>query len=131
MRHPGLQHIIRYAVVGIIGTATHIGSLVILVEQFALNPIIASTIGFIITLIISYYLNHYWTFHSGRTHTYALPRYTMVSLSGLVLNATIMHVTVNVFGWWYVIGQMCVILVVPASNFLMNYHWSFQHSDQT
>lgn len=117
---------IKYAVVGLIGTFTHLSILGFLVEVLHFSPIVGTTIGFLVTVIISYYLNYRWTFSSSSKHIIALPRYTAVSLIGLCLNTGIMFLTVNVFHLWYVIGQTIAVIMIPLSNFFLNSHWSFK-----
>ena len=120
------RKIVRYAVVGVIGTIIHFGILTLLVERFRGEPVTSSTIGFIITVIVSYLLNHRWTFRSDRGHGSALPRYVIVSVTGMVLNSGIMYLTVHVFGLYYILGQCLVVVVVPITNFALNYRWSFR-----
>ena len=116
----------KYATVGAIATLVYIGMLVAMVEILGLDPVISSIISFVFILIGSYYGNQYWTFRSGRNHLYSLPRYIIVSLGGLILNTGIMYLTVHILGWWYISAQMIAIFVVPLSNFLLNYYWSFR-----
>jgi putative flippase GtrA len=119
----------RYGVVGLLGTSIHFGILFACVEFLHQNPIVSSTIAFAVVVIISYLLNYKWTFQSKQKHRYTLPRYVMVSVMGLWLNGTIMLVTVNIFGWFYLIGQLCAAFMVPISNFLINYYWAFRHRE--
>jgi len=121
----------RYGVVGIIGTGIHFGTLILLVEIFSIDPVISSTIGFILTLIVSYILNYFWTFASNQAHSKAIFRYAVVSISGLFLNALIMHITVNIFYWHYILGQAVVIFVIPITNFALNNWWSFKEACNT
>jgi putative flippase GtrA len=116
----------RYATVGAIATFVYMAILVALVEILKLDPVPGSVISFIFILIGSYYANRSWTFRSGRGHLYSLPRYIAVSLTGLSLNTGIMYLTVNILGWWYISGQMIAIFVVPLSNFILNFCWSFR-----
>lgn len=116
----------RYALVGIIGTISHISVLVLLVEDFYVDPVISSCVGFLVALMFSHILNHYWTFQSKLSFFFTFPRYVMVSLIGLTLNTTIMHITVKMLNWWYVSGQILVILIVPITNFILNQYWSFK-----
>jgi putative flippase GtrA len=121
-----LKQFAKYAAVGAIATLIYMGMLVALVEVLRLDPVLSSVISFIFILVGSYFANQYWTFRSGRGHLYSIPRYVVVSLSGLSLNTGIMYLTVNVLGWWYILGQMVAIFVVPLSNFLLNFYWSFR-----
>ena len=120
--------VVRYALVGILGTAIHFGVLAALVEWFSFDPVLASGIGFVVTLIVSYGLNFAWTFSSTARHRTALPRYVVVSVFGLGLNTLVMHLAVRVFGLWYIAGQALVVLLVPATNFVLNRSWAFRSS---
>lgn len=124
------KKVFRYIVVGVIGTATHVGALVLLVEIFYMDPVLSSTLGFILTVIVSYILNYFWTFESSQNHIIALSRYVIVSVTGLLLNVGIMHLTVNILGWWYILGQATVSFVIPVTNFLMNNYWSFKSAEK-
>jgi putative flippase GtrA len=121
-----LTKIIKYAVVGVLGTLTHFSILTILVEVLHCRPVVSSTVGFICTLIISYYFNYTWTFASKSRHIVTLPRYTTVSLIGLCLNASVMYIAVNIFNLWYATGQAVSVIIIPTSNFLLNSYWSFK-----
>jgi len=121
-----ISKVFRYAIVGVIGTFTHFGILTLLVEAFNGDPVISSVVGFIITVIVSYYLNYRWTYKSSKKHKATLTRYLIVSLAGLCLNTAIIYVTVNILNLWYVIGQLIVVIVIPVHNFILNTYWSFK-----
>src|SRR4030042_3039684 len=120
-----LRKIIRYAIVGIFGTLSYMLILTGLVEVLGFSPVVSSIVSFIIILIGSYYGNHYFTFQSDRAHSYALPRYIIVSITALLLNTVIIFLTVNILGWWYMYSQAITVFVIPLSNFLLNFYWSF------
>ena len=116
----------KYFIVGIMGAFTHLSILILLVEVFKCNYILSSTVGFVLTVIVSYCLNYRWTFNSRGSHARSLPRYTIVSLIGLCLNTCIMLLVVNIFGLWYLIGQAVTVIIIPATNFILNSYWSFK-----
>lgn len=118
--------ILKYGVVGVLGTLVHIGVLAFVVEIFQGNAMLGSIIGFLCALLISYLLNYYWTFESTHDHLSSFARYLIVSLVGLGLNTLLMYITVIVLGWWYIYGQLTVILVVPATNYVLNRLWTFR-----
>ncbi|HWQ42911.1 MAG TPA: GtrA family protein [Desulfosporosinus sp.] len=117
--------IIRYGLVGLLGTILHFSSLIALVELAHLDPVISSVVGFLLVLLISYYLNRNWTFCAVDRKKRQFLYYTMVSLIGLGLNSSIMFIDVHVLQWNYLYGQCLVVVVVPVSNFLMNRRWTF------
>ena len=115
----------RYIVVGGLGTAVHLAVLTFMVERYGTGVVYATVAGFVAALFISYVLNHYWTFQSQRRHGSSFWRYVLVCLSGLLLNTCMVFVMVEYLGWWYLSAQLCVILVVPMSNYLLNRYWAF------
>ena len=117
--------IIKYGITGVLGTLTHVAVMVLFVELVGLGPVLSSALGFVFVLIMSYYLNKYWTFRSQSRGYEEFGRYLMVSFTGLLLNTSIMFITVEFFAWHYVLGQFAVVAVVPASNFLLNNYWTF------
>ncbi len=119
------KQFIRYAVVGALGTGIHLVTLTLWVEWLKSDPISGTVAGFVGALLASYTLNHCWTFRSSRAHHESLWRYIAVSLSGLVLNITMMYVLVYIFNFWYLGAQLAVIFVVPTTNYLLNRHWTF------
>lgn len=125
-KHDVFLQFIRFGLVGIISTLTHMGTLIFLVELLEFNPIIASTVGFILAVIISYFLNYRFTFRVHGGHFHHFPRYAVVCIVGFSLNTGIMFLTVNILKWWYVAGQICTLLVVPVSNFTLNKFWTFK-----
>lgn len=50
---------------------------------------ISSSLGFVVAITLSYLLNYYWTFRSSAGHLRALPRFLVIVLTGLSLNAGI------------------------------------------
>lgn len=122
--------ILKYGVVGLLGTLVHIGVLAIMVEMVHVNAIAGSVTGFLGALLSSYLLNYYWTFESTHGHLSSFLRYLLVSLIGLSLNTLLMYVTVALLGWWYIYGQLTVVLVVPATNYALNRFWTFRENYQ-
>lgn len=122
-----LHQFIRFGLVGIISTLTHVGTLMILVEIFKCPPIPASGIGFILAVIISYVLNYRYTFRASGSHNIYFPRYILVCIVGFAFNTTVMYLTVDLLKWWYMAGQILALFIVPISNFTLNRFWAFKN----
>lgn len=116
----------RYGMVGLLGTALHFASVIFLVEKAFLDPVIGSGLGFILVLVVSFFLNRSWTFRSNNRSPRQFLIYTFVSLIGLGLNCAIMFFAVHIMNWNYLYGQCLVVLVVPLSNYILNYKWTFR-----
>lgn len=118
--------VFRYAVVGVINTAAHFITTALLVELAILTPVPASAVGFIAAVLIAFFLNRHWTFGTTDKPVERLLKFVVVSLFGLLLNTLIMYVVVESLAVHYLWGLLLVIFVVPPSNFLLNFFWSFK-----
>src|SRR5688572_718744 len=117
--------IIRYAVAGGLGTAAHLGVLVLCVERLQWGLVAGSVAGFCTALAVSYAVNRLWTFRAGRRRQGSFWRYALVCLGGLAVNTGLMVALVEGLGWPYLLAQLSVIFVVPVSNFVLSRHWAF------
>jgi putative flippase GtrA len=122
----GFQKVLSYGVVGVLGTIVHFSTLIILVESFQLDPIISSLIGFIVTVVLSYFLNKTYTFKAGNGNNIILfTKYCVVSVIGFIMNYLIMYSTVEIYSLHYSVGQTVVVICIPITNFILNNYWTF------
>ena len=63
--------------------------LIALVQGASLSAVPASTAGAIAGALVNYRLNHRYTFESDRAHGRALPRFALVALVGIAVNAAV------------------------------------------
>jgi putative flippase GtrA len=123
--------IVKYGAVGLLGTLIHWGVLILLVEAWDFDPVWGTTIGFIVTLLVSFILNNEWTFMASVARSNVKPfirfmRYVVISLFGLLLNTGIMYLFVHIWELPYLVGQCVSLFVVPLSNYMFNSKWTFQ-----
>jgi len=118
---------VRYCVVGVIGTIVHFATTIALVEIGRLDPVVASVIGFVAALLVSFVLNRQWTFASQAAVSTSLARYVAVSVFGFLLNIAIMAAVTKWLNLSYLIGLALVVLIIPAVNFTLNARWTFRH----
>jgi len=120
----------RFALVGALATVCHLGMLTLLVEVLGQDPLPASIAGFILAVVLSYIFNCRWTFDAGGSHKKYFPKYMLTCIVGFMLNISIMYVTVVLWQWWYINGQLTALCVVPITNFLLNRYWVFGNKDK-
>jgi putative flippase GtrA len=120
------RRLFSYGVTGLLSALTHLGSLILLVEVTGLRPVIASTIGFILSIAVSFTLQHRWVFPNAMRATTTLPRFLVVAAVGLALNTVILTVGTEWFTAYYVVVQMVAFVVIPVSNYLLNGLWTFR-----
>lgn len=123
-RHDLVSRLVRYGAVGLLGTALYFLTVLFLVEKIGVDPVVAASVATVLVVVVNYVLNRTWVFESNRGHRTAFPRFLLIALVSLLLNAGVMYVSVHVLSWWYVAGLVIATLVVPPTNFALN-HWCF------
>ncbi len=115
----------RYAIVGVCATATQYTILILLVELFSTEAVIASTAGCIVGSVVSYFMNHRFTFKSEKRHREALWRFYSIVLVGTVLNAGLMYFGIKTLHLQYIVAQVITTGLVLIWNFSANRSWTF------
>jgi putative flippase GtrA len=119
-RRHGAMQFIDFAAVGIVGTAAHFATLVVLVQSYGWPPAGATTAGFLVGALVNYGLNYRLTFQSSARHAVALPRFLAIALLSMLLNLAIVWLLVHWQGKHYLIGQVVATVVVLVVNFVAN-----------
>jgi len=121
-----IEKFMRFAAVGVFGTAAHYLVLGTLVE-FARTPVLAATtVGFATGAVVNYILNRRVTFVSEVSHVLALPKFLMVSALGAGLNWLIVGLLVHRADCHYFIAQIAATATVLLWNFAGNHLWTFR-----
>ena len=118
---------LRFALVGLFGTAAHYGLLIGLVELAGASPVLGSTLGALAGAIVNYILSWHFVFNARRTHSGAFPRFLMTAAVSAGLNGALMALLVNVMGLFsYIPAQVLVTIILSVLNFLVSRYWTFQ-----
>ncbi len=116
---------LRYAVVGLSGTAVDFVVLIFLVETAGLIPTLAGIPAFILAVLNNYYWNNRWTYNNpAKRHREKMTKFFLVSLVGLAINILLFHFF-SLFAIWYIFTKIFIIGVVLCWNFGANTFWTF------
>ena len=115
----------RYAGAGATGTLVHYAVLVALVQLAAVGPVPASTAGVVAGACVNYGLNHRFTFVSRRAHRDALPRFVVVAVAGVGVNAIVLATALALPGMHYLVAQLIATAAVLVGGYLANRTWTF------
>ncbi len=121
-----IDQLIRFTLVGGIGTAAHYAVLILLVSGLGINPVIGSTAGFLVGMIVNYSLNRRFTFASQRSHGQAFWRFGTVAFIGIVINTTIMTLLTLDLTFHYLVAQVIATILTLLWNFLGSRYWVFK-----
>lgn len=117
---------VRHLIVGGVGTLFYMAVLTGLVEVLKQEPVSSSVMAFVCLIIYTYLFNRFWVYRATRGHGYSVPRFLIVEMVALLLNTAIMYFTVEILGWWYIGGLLSATLLLPPTNFLLNFYWAFK-----
>ena len=123
-----LRAFLTFGLVGAVGTACHYATLIGLVELLAVDPVLATTAGFVVGMVVNYVLNYRYTFRSDKAHLVAAPKFFTIAIVTGVLNGLLVHAGVKVAQLNYVAVQIVTTLVLFVVNFLLNSAWTFRGS---
>jgi putative flippase GtrA len=122
---PMAPQFLRYAAAGALGTGLHYAVLVGLVQFVRVDAVLASTAGAVVGALVNYALNYRYTFGSDRAHRQALPRFALVAVAGIAVNALVMAAILAFAGPHYLVAQVIATATVLAAGYLANRAWTF------
>lgn len=119
---------LRFGIVGICATVTHVVIVLSMVEGGFAGPFWANVAAFTGAVFVSYFGNHGWTFRLSGGHATHFSRFLPVALTGLALNQGIVYLVVRILGLDYRIALGLVVSVVPTITFTLSRQWAFRHA---
>jgi putative flippase GtrA len=123
---PDLARLVRYGLSGGASAATHFGIGLALAEGMHVRPVVASTAGFVASILVSYVLQHAWVFRSAATHAVAGSRFLTVTAIAFLLNTTILWLGTEVLAGPYPLVQAVALVAIPVVNYTINSRWTFR-----
>lgn len=121
--------IVRFAVVGMAATLTHVVAALALHGGMKLSPLWANFVAFCAAVLVSYFGHRGWTFAVEGRHGIGFPKFLSVALAGLAASQAIVYAMVEVIGWPYRLALVAVVVIVPGLSFLFIRHWAFSARD--
>jgi len=120
-----LQRLLKFGLTGGLATVTHVLLVWIGVEYLGWSATLATLPAFLIALLLSYALNHRWTFQAQGRHDHYFPRFATIAVGGLILNGLIMYSLTERLHLPYPWALLVIVLVIPLFSFILNHYWTF------
>ncbi len=131
-RPPGLVQLIRFGLVGGLGTLTNLALFFALVDVVGIPALLGALACFVVAVSQNYALNELWTFATQGDGRLAWARYwkfVLASLVGLAVNAVVLVALIAAFTFpLLVIPQAVGILAGTAVNFAASRTLVFRRS---
>ena len=125
-RYTTVWRLKRLILIGLCATAIQYVILIFLVTVMGIPVVAASSVGFAISAASNYLANYHFTFRSNAKHAVAAPKFVVVALLGLLVNATTFKVLERVGGLNYLVEQTCAAGVVLLWNYYAHIQWTYK-----
>ena len=129
MRAAELSRLVRYGVSGGASATTHFGVGLALTAAAHTRPVLASTAGFLASVLVSYGLQKSWVFRSGLGHGVAGARFLAVTAAAFGLNTAVLSLGTGVLRLPYPPVQAVALVLIPVLNYTINSRWTFTRSE--
>lgn len=114
-----VKQIIRFGIVGVIATIIDFGLLYFLTDFINVHYLISSTISFVVSLIVNYYLSVKWVFDVKKKQTIKeFMIFIFLSVIGLIINEIILYVGAHLLNVYYLICKIVATAIVMIYNFI-------------
>ena len=123
-----LQQLLRFGIVGALAAAVHFTAVVIQVSLFALHPLIANVIAFLVAFQVSYLGHRHWTFsHTKDGSNQSVWRFFLVAVSSFFVNEGLFYCFLRFTSLPYWVSLAVVLILVAGMTFLLGKFWAFAH----
>ncbi|MET0416295.1 MAG: GtrA family protein [Actinoplanes sp.] len=123
---PAVPRLFRYGISGGLSALTHFGVGLVLASGLGVRPIVASTAGFVASILVSYVLQHAWVFRSAAAHTVAGGKFLTVTAVAFGLNTVVLWLGTEVAAAPYPVVQAIALVAIPVVNYTLNSRWTFR-----
>ncbi len=121
-----IKQFLKFGIVGVSNTLISLG-VYYLLYFIGVNYLIANTMGFIISVLNSYYWNNRYVFKkTQKGHLKPLMKTFMSYGLTFLLSTGLLFLMVNYLGISKVVAPIIAIIITIPINFLMNKLWAFK-----
>lgn len=123
-----LKSVVRFGIVGAIGTFVNMCVFSFLSLNFLSNTL-ASTAAFFVAVSVNYILNARWSFSFRTQGVLSISSYIFYILAntgGLLVNLAILYFVSNILGYNPLLGQFIGIMFGMIINYLASYFFVFK-----
>jgi len=119
LKKEGFKQFIKFAMVGVIGVSTNYSIFFILYAVFSVYYIVASAAGFILGILLVFFLNKKFTFNvKGTSHIKSmLIKYYAVNVGSTLVGLALLSFLVEILGINVYLSNFLIIGVTTFINF--------------
>lgn len=116
-----IWQLVRYGISGVVGIGVNVSVLYMATELLSVWYLLSAVVAFCVSYAVTFSLQKYWTFkdYSGALVTQGIA-YLVIALISLSLDALMLYVAVDVYGFWYLGSQIVIMSMLALFSFLAN-----------
>jgi putative flippase GtrA len=120
--------VVRYLIVG---GGTNLGLMVVYISLtlFDLQKIVASSVVFLLGVLITYVLNRGWSFRDTGSHKSKFPRYILAYGGGFIVQIIVLYIGLYFLGVHHIIAQFSAMAVAAGAIFILLKFFVFKQSE--
>lgn len=131
----GLTQFVKFGLIGVTNTLISYGIYMLVIwlmkpVNFAYDYIVGSVLGFIISVLWSFYWNNKLVFTEGSEKRNILKSllktYLSYAATGIVLSNILLYVFVDLMGIPKAVAPILGLLITVPLNFILNKYWAFR-----
>jgi len=121
-----LRQIFRFGLVGITAATIHFSIVVMLVQHYSFEPLIANIFAFMVSFQASYFGHRRFTFHGTTAmHIVAVPKLLTLQIMNFIANESMFYVLMALH-LPYQLALIIVLATLPLFTFAVSKRWIFR-----
>lgn len=119
--------LIRFGLIGCIAMGVHWLSVVLLVQLWAIPPLIANILGFLLAFQVSYWGHYTWTFGATHlSHKTASFRFFTTACLGFIVSESLYACALYLTPLSYEMSLILVLFLTAGLTFILSKFWAFR-----
>lgn len=121
-----LERILKFGIVGSISFVIDFGTTYFCKERLKVNKFIANAIGFVISVIVNFSLNKYWTFNTT-TSNYGVEfiKFIAITSFALIINSILIYLFNSKIKMNFYLSKLIAVFIVMFFNYSMHSIYTF------
>lgn len=121
-----IKQLFRFGLVGILAAAVHMGIVVLIVQTWLIEPLIANVFAFAFSFQVSYWGHRLWTFEGTTAlHRDAFPKLVFIQAINFAANETLFYTFLSM-DLPYPIALFITLAILPVFTFFSSKLWVFR-----
>jgi len=119
----------RFLLVGVANTALGYAVIFACMYLAGLSPELSNAVGYLVALVVSYFLHRHFTFRSARRRNTEFVRFVIVFLIAYTANFIVLVVLVRGLGIHAALSQVVAGVVYVGTAYLLNKRYVFHSTE--